>query len=126
MIPKRRKRPKMMAPKESAPIHCPAHLKWVRGFDCCVASKRGIGPLGTPVGGHECSGKVHAHHVRSVGAGGGDEQVVPVCALAHDNIHRGFCYDIDLASTAAELWKHSPAGARYRLENTTQQKRNYT
>jgi hypothetical protein len=107
MIPKRKKKLRMGL-RESSKITCPSHCRWVRGFEYCVAGKRGVGPLGTGIGTHECEGRMEAHHVRSRGAGGGDEQVVPLCALAHKNLHDGCCFDVDLPAVAADLWKASP------------------
>jgi hypothetical protein len=117
MIPARRKRPKMMAPKDDAPIKCPGHMKWVRGHECSVAGKGVFGPLGTFVGFHECEGRMEAHHVKSRGAGGGDEQVVPLCSLAHKNIHDGCGFSgvsgSDLALIAKRLWQASPHRVAY-------------
>ncbi len=75
--------------------------------------------------GHVCSGKMEAHHVVSRGAGGGDEQVVPLCAGAHYDGHlRGWetfakDFGVDLTAIAAEFWKQSPHGVRYRAEHPT-------
>ncbi len=114
MIPRRRTRPKMMAPKEDAPIKCPGHMKWVRGHECAVAGKGVIGPLGTFAGFHECQGRMEAHHVSTRGAGGGDEQVVPLCSLAHKNIHDGCGFPgSDLALVAKQLWQASPHRVAY-------------
>ena len=120
MIPKRLKRPRMQAPKPEAPIICPGHKKWTRGMECCVSGVLGVGPLGTGIGRHECCGRMHAHHVRSVGAGGGDSQVVPVCALAHKNIHDGCCFDVDLGEIAKKLWDVSPHGIKFRRNRMEQ------
>lgn len=45
------------------------YVRWLHGWPCCVSSCR-FWP-------------VHAHHVRSKGAGGGDDQCVPLCAFHH-------------------------------------------
>jgi len=111
MIPKRKKRAKMGL-RASSVIKCAGHLKWVRGHECLCAGKWG----------HECAGRIEAHHVTSRGAGGGDEQVVPLCTLAHGIVHQmggssfAASFKLDLAATAADLWKHSPHGQRYRLQ----------
>lgn len=53
-------------------------LKYIRSLNCLVAEDWG----------HECIGKIHAHHVRSRGAGGGDEaNVVPLCFYHHRRVH---------------------------------------
>ena len=106
MIPKRSKRPKMGV-RQPDKIVCPGHCKWTRGHECAVAGKIGTAPLGSPFK-HECQGRMEAHHVESRGAWGGDEQVVPLCTLAHANIHGGCTFPVDLAKLAAELWQASP------------------
>lgn len=115
MIPKRRTRPRMMAPKEDAPISCPGHCKWVRlTFECAALGRVVIGPLGTYAGNHECQGKMEAHHVKTRGAGGGDEQVIPFCSLAHKNHHDGCTFvGLDQATMGADLWKQSPHRLTY-------------
>lgn len=57
-------------------------------------------------------GVIEAHHVDSKGAGGGDEQVVPLCSAAHAEIHKIGRHtfrlkygDINLEKIAAGLWK---------------------
>ena len=119
MIPKRKKKPKMGL-REPTAIKCAGHLQWVRGHECCVWGK--LEQLGDGYARHHsCEGKTEAHHVVSRGAGGGDEQVVPLCSKAHADGHRmGWetfqkRYRVDLASTAADMWKQSPAGKRYRM-----------
>lgn len=127
MIPKRRKRPKMMAPKESAPISCEGHKKWVRGHECLCVGKMDRVIVGDDYAlvPHQCMGRMEAHHVVSEGAGGGDEQVVPLCSKAHADGHRmGWetfqqRYRLELAATAADLWEQSPHGRRYRLQTTS-------
>jgi len=124
LIPKRKKRAKMGL-RESTVIKCAGHLQWVRGHECLCAGKMDRVVVGDDYAlvPHECFGKIEAHHVVSRGAGGGDEQVVPLCSKAHADGHKmGWetfqkRYRVDLASTAAELWKLSPAGKRYRLAN---------
>lgn len=112
VIPKRRTRPKMGV-RQPDKIVCPGHGKYVRGFECALAGKRGIGPLGTPIGAHECQGRMEAHHVTTRGAGGGDEQLAPLCSLGHRLIHHGCSFDVDLEKIAADLWKASPHRIKY-------------
>ena len=105
MFPKRRKKPRMGL-RESARIKCPAHLRYVRGFECVA------GPLGK----YGCQGRIEAHHVRTRGAGGGDEQVVPLCSLHHAQLDSpGWSskkfeavYAIDMKAIAERLWFRSP------------------
>lgn len=56
------------------PIRCPAHLALVRSWGCCV-------PFCT-----RCP--IHAHHVTTVGAGGGDDATVGLCWWHHAQWHR--------------------------------------
>lgn len=108
-LPKVRKKP-----RRTSAIKCRAHLNWVkREFDCLVNN-------------YACSGPVDPHHVVSRGAGGGDEQVVSLCRFHHDGIHRlgkdAFekCYRVDLAETAAALWKASPHRIAYERKQKDQ------
>lgn len=114
---KRRKPKKMMQPKESAPIACPGHLQYVRGYECVFEGLVGKTPTGKDTEPHECMGKIAAHHVKSRGAGGGDEQVVPLCTLAHSQQHGGYKYPVDLKALADKLWLMSPHGIKWRREN---------
>ena len=115
-LPKRRKRQRLGL-RESPQIKCPSHLKWVRGHECCVAS-RGIFALATGPG---CSGRIEAHHVKTRGAGGGDEQVVPLCSYHHARLDSpGWSskkfeavYMIDMREIAAGLWLKSPHRKKY-------------
>lgn len=119
MIPKRRTRPKMMPPKEDAPIRCQSHLKWVRGHECAVAGAAVI-----------CMGRIEAHHLQSFRAieGGmgmkvGDDKCVPLCSGHHDSVHTlgqpAFerHYKTNLEATAADLWRTSPHGRAWRLQH---------
>lgn len=119
---KRKKRPKMGL-RVSPVIKCPGHLKWVRGHECMCLGKMehiivGDDYMVTP---DRCVGRIEAHHSTTRGAGGGDETAVPLCAWHHASGHKmGWTtfqqrFGVDLASTAADLWKRSPHGQRYRL-----------
>lgn len=126
MIPRRKKRPKMGL-REATAIKCQAHLQWVRGHECLCSGKMDRVVIGDDYAlvPHECVGKIEAHHVTSRGAGGGDEQVVPLCSKAHADGHRmGWetfqkRYSLPLTSIAFAMWKRSPAGRRYRLGKET-------
>lgn len=62
------------------------------------------------VGGTLCDTAVHSHHVRSVGAGGGESDMVPLCWRHHDELHRigrwtfAEKYGVDLRVLADRLW----------------------
>lgn len=72
---KERKPPKRKVDNGRGRLKCPKHLAWVRKH-MCVAHFTG-----------QCSGATHAHHVKTRGAGGGDDQVVSICAIHHNWIH---------------------------------------
>jgi hypothetical protein len=67
-------------------------------------------------------GRLDPHHVVTRGAGGGDEQVVPLCRRHHDICHDlktlrfDALYGTDIAETARVLWEQSPAGRAYRIK----------
>lgn len=112
MMLKRRKRPRMGS-RVSPQVRCPAHLKFVRGFQCCANV-----PTVCP------NWRIEAHHSTTRGAGGGDETVVPLCQFHHAQLDSpGWsqarfesAYNVDLRAIAADLWQRSPAGRKYRME----------
>ncbi len=101
-----------MKVREPSVIKSEGHCKFVRGFICAVANR-----------GSECVGKMHAHHVTTRGAGGGDETCVPLCAKHHDEIHvKGVdtfaaAYKVDLPKLASQLWKSSRHRIRYEQDH---------
>ena len=107
---KRRKREKF-GTRVPERVISPGHLQWVRGFPCTVAAI--FGP-------NACNGRVQSHHVKTRGAGGGDDQVVPLCVLHHAQLDspgwssRRFeaVYGIDMKRIAAWLWDRD---TRHRL-----------
>lgn len=122
---KRRTRPKMGV-RVSDVVRCPSHLKWVRGHSCCLDG------LSLTVAGvhvpHVCEGRIEAHHVRE-GANGGvgmkpdDSTTVPLCSKAHAAGHaQGWStfqgvWRVDLTATAADLWRASPHGRKWREQH---------
>lgn len=122
-LPKRKKRERSGIRDDDGPIRCPSHLKWVRGHECCAISK--------PI---HCEGRIEAHHLQSFRAieGGmgmkvGDDKAVPLCNFHHWDIHAvgqplfEKTYRLSLEATAADLWKASPAGHRYRMQQSQSQ-----
>lgn len=120
---KRRKHPKMGTIREDAPIRSPSHLKWVRGFGCCIEGRKFpiSGFDGKPLcdGMHSCEGKIEAMHVRTgtgagVGIKPGDDYTIPGCAKAHRLQHQvGEAeferrYGIDMKAIAKDLAQRSP------------------
>lgn len=124
MIPKRKKRVRSGIRDDDGPIRCPGHLKWVRGHECCIAGKSadsGFSFRAVPlIFNHICEGRIEAHHVREGDHGQGmgrkpdDSTAVPLCSSAHKRGHDiGWEtfekeWRVDLAKTAAELWRISP------------------
>lgn len=49
------------------------YLAWIRLQPCILKGRAG----------HHCYGPIAACHVKTRGAGGGDEQVFPGCVIAH-------------------------------------------
>lgn len=115
MMPKRIKHAKMGV-REPSRIKCPAHLKWVRGHQCLCSTPGRFG--------FECKGRIEAHHQRTRGAGGGDEQVVPLCAFHHALLDSpGWSqkrleeeWKVDFEWVAMRLWSYSPHGKKWRRE----------
>lgn len=121
-----------MGVRESSVIRCPGHLQWVRGCECVI---EGLQPDGVPLGDsrwnahHICEGKIEAHHVREGDHGHGmglkpdDSSAVPLCSAAHKRGHdmgwKTFerMWLVDLSDVAADLWKASPHGQKYRREH---------
>ena len=114
MIPSRRKKPRMMPPKDDAPIRCQSHLAWVRGFQCVCVD---IDPTG-------CGGKIEAAHVRrgtdgGIGSKPGDNWTYPACGNHHAEQHRigeqsfEAKYRMRLKEIAARLWRLSPHRITY-------------
>jgi len=117
VIPQRRKRAPLGI-REPSRINCPAHLKFVRGFKCAAWAS----------GQHECTGKMEAHHVREMLSGGmgikpDDSEAVPLCSGAHSELHNIGAktfeakYKVDLSKVAADLWRVSRHGIKYRSEH---------
>lgn len=108
-LPARRKKAKR--PTGRGPVDCRPHLQWIRGHWCSVK-------------GLECFGNVEAHHVKTRGAGGGDDMTVPLCSFHHARLdspgwsQKRFegMYGLDLHAVAARLWGNSPHGIKYRRE----------
>ena len=107
----RRKRPKMGV-RQPSKIVCPSHRRWVKGFECVCRNHPTI----------KCDGPMDPHHQITRGAGGGDEQVVPLCRTHHSLLDspnwsqkrlEAEC-KVDFAEIAAALWLRSPHGIRYR------------
>ena len=106
-IVKPRRRPRMNL-RQSDRVECRGHLQWVSGRNCCVKNAD-FGP-----GAIACSlGRVDPHHVKTRGAGGGDEQVVPLCRAHHIQLDAPWCgpksfeaiYKVNLAQLAADYWQ---------------------
>ena len=78
------------------------YRKYVRGLPCLVAQKLGHR--------RKCIARVQPHHVKTRGSGGSDQQLVPLCAGHHDEIHFmgrhswAALHGLDLPAAAARLW----------------------
>lgn len=105
MIPKLRKRPKMMV-KEPAAIRAPGFLAFVRRHQCCCVE---VDPTG-------CEGEIEAAHVRrgtdgGVGMKPSDCYALPLCSGHHGEQHRTGeqtfekKYRFAMKSVADRLWR---------------------
>ena len=112
-LPPKRKRPKMGV-RQSSVIDCPGHRRWVKSLECLCRNHPTI----------KCEGDMDPHHVRTRGAGGGDEQVIPLCRRHHSLLDSPWytparleaeC-QVDFAEVARGLWAISDAGKRYRMK----------
>tara|TARA_Y100000310_G_scaffold338946_1_gene430081 strand:- start:643 stop:990 length:348 start_codon:yes stop_codon:yes gene_type:complete len=112
----RRRKNKRMGVKEAPPSY-PAHLKWIRGNECCVALHSTL-----------CLGKMHAHHVKTKGAGGLDNQTVPLCNFHHGELHTTGRdtfegkYGVNLANLAEDYARISPHRKKWSLQTTKKTK----
>lgn len=83
------------------------YADWIRSLPCEARNVRAF--PGSWLGGG-CLGRIHAAHVRSKGAGGVAEHLVPLCMLHHDESHvigiRTFeaRHELDLTAAARRLW----------------------
>jgi hypothetical protein len=113
MLPKRTNR-KKMGTREGGPIRSTSHLRWIRGFGCCVCCMTDPHSQATPT---------EAAHVRTGTDGGmgmkpGDNYVIPLCSEHHAEQHRigeaSFQerYQFDMKATAEALWKKSTASKK--------------
>lgn len=110
---------KRAKPRRTSAIKCRAHLDYVvEEFDCSIRGK--VCKVSGEV--HECAGPIDPDHIITRGAGGGDEQVWPLCRKAHDlrgslglsELERR--YGVDATDIGASLWDISPAGRAYRFK----------
>lgn len=118
MLPRMRKKPRKEPglKKPGRPLRSPSHRAWVRRHVCCV-----------PVCGDE---RVEAHHVKTRGAGGGDEWCVSLCGWHHVGSDWSFhmmgrhsfaaYYGVDLFALAREFAAASPDPAIREAAKTMQ------
>lgn len=108
-LPKRRIKARKK-PRRTKAVRCRAHVDWVlENFQCLLAGKvcKSTGKL------HECSGRLDPHHSPTRGAGGGDDQVSPICRSGHTLIDSPNWseprveeeYGVSFRETGASLWK---------------------
>lgn len=100
---KPRKEPRLRKPGQR--LKSTKHRAWVRKHECSVGNGPGV---------LACEGPIHAHHVKTRGAGGGDEWAVSLCAWHHDRFHANGretfrqTYGVDLEQMAQEFASRSP------------------
>ena len=111
-LPPKRKREKMGV-RQSSVIDFPGHLAFVRSRECCCAHHV-----------RKCEGRIEAHHQVTRGAGGGDEQAVPLCSMHHALLDSpGWSQKrleaecrVDFAEVARGLWAISKPAQRWRMK----------
>ena len=119
-IKKRVRQP--MDPEKGKAGDVPGHLRFIRSLECCACLASN----------HGSTTKIEAHHVRA-GLPGGEKAgmgekpadwfAVPLCREHHEWLHShggpAFwrLYKIVLLDVAADAWRQSPAGSRYRREH---------
>lgn len=122
VMPRRREKERR---KFVGPIRCPGHRTWVKTeWHCAIEGRTPVIEAGAPITPtkHECWGPIDAHHVVTQGAGGGDEQIIPLCRGAHSLLDSPWWsgplfeqrFGINMEEMAANLWQESDAGKRYR------------
>ena len=104
-------------PRRTAAIRCPGHKAYVKTYECALAGK-----ISPSEHGSACGGPLDPHHTKSVGSGGGDDSLVPLCRFHHDLTHsKGLEWvlrvtGVDLKAMAETLWNISGPGQRYRAK----------
>lgn len=105
----KRRKPLRSGIRQNPRIRSAGHLQFVRGFVCSAFGHAG----------HECEGKIEAHHCRkgtdgAIGEKPGDEWAIPACRSLHQEIHdqgeerTERKYGINLKAIAEQLWRVSP------------------
>lgn len=79
VAPKARKGAAQGKRRRSGRMESATWLAWVRTLPCALGEGLCV----------VCLGHVQPHHVRTRGAGGPDFTAIPLCAGAHDLVHRG-------------------------------------
>lgn len=108
-------------PRRTKAVKCRPHINWVLACFQCVLVGKHRRTTGLP---HKCEGPTDPHHTPTRGAGGGDDNVVPLCRKAHRLLDSPNWsekrleaeYNVDLRATALSLWEASPPGKRYRVQ----------
>lgn len=104
-IPRVRKKP-----RRTSAIKCRAHVSWVLDNFECIGKGKVFKSTGRP---HVCQGPLDPHHSPTRGAGGGDNNVSPVCRCLHSLIdspgHSQKSVEADLGinftATGLALWQ---------------------
>lgn len=92
-------------------VECRGHWEWMRKRNyLCLA----VGKVSKVTGAaHVCEGRLDPHHAKTVGAGGGDNHIVPLCRFIHSRLDSpGHSqksveaeYGLNMLATAAALWR---------------------
>jgi len=107
-------------PRRQKAIRCRPHVDWVlENFQCILAGKvcKSTGKK------HVCEGPLDPDHYPTRGAGGGDNNVSPICRGGHSLVDSPNWsrprveeeYGVSFGATGDALWEVSPYGKQYRL-----------
>lgn len=112
--PIRRTIPRVRAKlRRTTAVRCRPHVTWVLDkFQCALAGK--VSKITGKM--HVCEGRKDPHHTPTRGAGGGDNNVVPLCRGAHsllDSWKRSEKsveeeYGVEFRPMGDDLWARSP------------------
>lgn len=109
-------------PRRQKAIRCRPHVDWVIGGDWrCILAGKVSKITGKP---HVCCGRLDPHHSPTRGAGGGDNNISPICRAGHDLLDSWDRseqsveeeYGVSFGETGDSLWEASPFGKQYRMQ----------
>lgn len=109
-------------PRRVKAIKCRPHINWVLENYGCALTGLICKSTGKP---HKCWGPLDPHHTPTRGAGGGDNNIVPLCRGAHSLVDSPDWsekrvekeYGVEFRPMGDQLWQISPPARVYRLSH---------